>query len=77
MVSGKPIGSGPDLADESGAGLLQVVILGLFVAALAYYFSSRSVNFKRDMMRVHFRNEIVNDRALIKFDLVNRPLPHP
>lgn len=58
-------------------GLLQVIMLGAFISMVAVYFASRTVAFQKNMVRFRIKDQIVNDRNILKFDLVNRPFPAP
>ncbi|MBC7396648.1 MAG: hypothetical protein H7333_04320 [Bdellovibrionales bacterium] len=61
--------------NEKGFGLIQVLFLGTLLALMSLHYSSRSIVFQKDMNRLRAKDQIVTDRKLIEFDLVNRKFP--
>lgn len=56
-------------------GILQVMMLGAFVAGIALLFASRTTGFSKNMANQRVKENIVTDRNIVKFDLLNRPFP--
>jgi hypothetical protein len=77
MLALRTPNSSPLYTGSQGSALMQVMVFGAIIAALSLYFSMRSVNFKKNMIRFHDKSEIVNDRNLLKYDLSVRPMPPP
>ena len=65
------------LQNEQGSILMLVVICSAGVGGLAYFMATRMEKAQKQLNTLTVKTQLVNDRQMILYDLVNRPLPTP
>ncbi len=74
VLRSKPFSLSPA---ESGSSLIQVIILAGLIGGMGIFFASRSLVYRENQVRMATKTEVLNDRRIIKYELVNRPFPQP